>query len=481
MQHAAPSSIAPEVPKPEAPPSSPTGIIQVLRNRNFLFLWIAQALSQTAQQVMNYVLLQQAFALSQSSTAVSLIMICFTLPSILFSAIAGVYVDRHPKRTVLTITNALRTGLMLFYIFLTGSNLGAIALVVVYVATLFFSSIGQFFNPAESATIPLLVPRNQLMHANSLFSFTFTASQFLGFLVLGPLLVKFVASNDEFGPIFIVMGVLFAVCTVLTWLLPRNEKVRPAPEMDLNGDGVVTMQERFTSAFGELREGWDYIRRDRAIFGAIIQWSVALGVLLMLGVVGPGFIETELNLDPHDLYIILLPGGIGLVAGVVVIGKLATPQNRLRIINFSMLAAGIALILIASLGSIERFVARLFQPGATQEQINSSVLPWLIVSMMGVAFLLGALNSLIAVPAQTTLQDRSYDEIRARVFGAFYTIQNIIVIVPLLLVGVVADWAGVVATIGLIGLVVACVALWGIRQGLDMPPEPLRQLEMENQ
>ena len=155
----------------------------------------------------------------------------------------------------------------------------------------------------------------------------------------------------------------------------------------------------------------------------------------MLGVVGPGFIETQLNLDPHDLYIILLPGGIGLVAGVIVIGKLATPQNRLRIINFSMLAAGIALIVIASLGSIERFIARLFQPGATQEQINSSVLPWLVVSMMGVAFLLGALNSFIAVPAQTTLQDRSYDEIRARVFGAFYTIQNIIVIVPLILVG----------------------------------------------
>jgi MFS family permease len=455
-------------------------MLDVLRNRNFLYLWIAQALSQTAQQVMNYVLLQQAFALSQSSTAVSLIMICFTLPSILFSAIAGVYVDRKPKRTVLIFTNALRTGTMLFYIFLTGANLGAIALIVVYIATLLFSSVGQFFNPAESASIPLLVPRNQLVHANSLFSFTFTASQFLGFLVLGPLLVKFVASDNQFGPIFIVMAVLFAVCTVLTWLLPRNEKVRPAPEMDLNGDGVVTFQERIMSAVVELREGWEFIRRDRAIFGAIIQWSVALGVLLMLGVVGPGFIETQLNLDPHDLYIILLPGGIGLIAGVVLIGKIATPHNRLRIINFSMLAAGLALILIASLGSVERFIVRLFQPGATQEQINQMVLPWLVVSMMLVAFALGALNSLIAVPAQTTLQDRSYDEIRARVFGAFYTIQNIIVIVPLLLVGALADWVGVVATIALIGLVVACVALWGIRQGLDMPPEPAYLVESRN-
>jgi MFS family permease len=465
------------VPVPPEREATPPGIMHVLRNRNFLFLWIAQALSQTAQQIMNYVLLQQAFALSQSNTAVSLIMICFTLPSIVFSAVAGVYVDRKQKRTVLTVTNALRAATMLLYIFFTGSNLGIIALVVIYVATLIFSSVSQFFNPAESTAIPLLVKRNQLVAANSLFNFTFTASQFMGFLVLGPVLVKLVASNNEFGPIYIVMAVLYVVCTVLTWLLPRGEKIKASSEMDLDKDGVVTLKERITATTNELREGWNYIKADRAIFGAIIQWSVAIGVLLMLGVVGPAFIQFELNLDPHDLYVILLPGGVGLVIGVALVGRIVTPHNRLKMINFSMLAAGISLVVIAGIGGVERFLARLVQPGATQQQINESVSPWLIISMMAVALVLGILNSFISVPAQTTLQDRSHDEIRARVFGAFYTIQNIIVIVPLIIVGALADWAGVVTTVGLIGLIVACVALWGIRQGLEMPPEPAHLAE----
>jgi MFS family permease len=465
------------VPIPPEREATPSGIMHVLRNRNFLFIWLAQALSQTAQQIMNYVLLQQAFALSQSNTAVSLIMICFTLPSVLFSAVAGVYVDRKQKRTVLTVTNALRAATMLLYIFFTGSNLGIIALVVIYLATLVFSSVSQFFNPAESTAIPLLVKRNQLVAANSLFNFTFTASQFIGFLVLGPVLVKFVASNNEFGPIYIVMALLFAVCATLTWFLPKGEKIRPSKEMDLDNDGVVTLRERITSTTNELREGWEYIRGDRAIFQAIIQWSVALGVLLMLGVVGPAFIQYELNLNPHDLYVILLPGGVGLVVGVALVGRIVTPHNRLKMINFSMLAGGLALIVIASLGSVERFIARMLQPGASQQQINDSVSPWLIISMMLVAFALGVLNSFIAVPAQTTLQERSHDEIRARVFGAFYTIQNIIILIPLLLVGALADWAGVVTTVGLIGLVVAGVALWGIRQGLEMPPEPAHMVE----
>ena len=120
----------------------------------------------------------QAFALSNSNTAVSLIMISFTVPSVLFSAVAGVYVDRKQKRIVLTVTNALRAGTMLLYIFFTGSNFGVFALIVIYLTTLVFSSVSQFFNPAESTEIPLLVKRNQLLAANSLFNFTFTAMSF---------------------------------------------------------------------------------------------------------------------------------------------------------------------------------------------------------------------------------------------------------------------------------------------------------------
>src|SRR5207248_10670483 len=163
-------------------------------------------------------------------------------------------------------------------------------------------------------------------------NFTFTASQFLGFLILGPLLVKIVAANNEFGPIYIVMAALFALCTLLTWLLPKGEKIRPSMDADLNGDGVITLRERVTSTANELREGWEYIKADRAIFGAIIQWSVAIGVVLMRGVVGPGVIQCELNLDPQELYIILRPGELGLLDVVVLVVRVARMQNLLGMI-----------------------------------------------------------------------------------------------------------------------------------------------------
>ena len=56
------------------------GLRSVLHNGPFLRLWMAQALSQTAQQMISYVLLVQVAAISHSSAAVSGIMIAFALP-----------------------------------------------------------------------------------------------------------------------------------------------------------------------------------------------------------------------------------------------------------------------------------------------------------------------------------------------------------------------------------------------------------------
>jgi MFS family permease len=95
----------------------------VLGNRNFLFLWMAQLISQLAQQMINYALVVQVAKLSNaSSTATAGIVICFTVPAILFSAIAGVFVDRTSKKRTLVVTNAARglTVLLAFESFATG-------------------------------------------------------------------------------------------------------------------------------------------------------------------------------------------------------------------------------------------------------------------------------------------------------------------------------------------------------------------------
>src|SRR5689334_15587931 len=97
---------------------------ELVRNRNFLLLWIAQILSQTAQQIINYALVIQVSEVTNSSSAVSGIIISFTLPAIFFSAIAGVVVERNSKRKMLVITNVARGVMVLAYV-LTDARWGA--------------------------------------------------------------------------------------------------------------------------------------------------------------------------------------------------------------------------------------------------------------------------------------------------------------------------------------------------------------------
>ncbi len=105
---------------------------------------------------------------------VSSIMIAFTIPAVLFGSIAGVFVDRWPKKAVLVVTNLLRGGNRVYpataaldlkgWAPLAGLPVGFCVLLGI---TFLVSTLTQFFAPAEQSAIPLIVDRRHLLSANS--------------------------------------------------------------------------------------------------------------------------------------------------------------------------------------------------------------------------------------------------------------------------------------------------------------------------
>jgi hypothetical protein len=102
----------------------------VLRNPNFLSLWTGQVFSQIADKI--FLVLVIAIVSTQFqhegetiSGWVSAVMVSFTIPAILFGSIAGVYVDRWNKKTVLVSSNILR-GLLVTVHYLSGLYLYAV-------------------------------------------------------------------------------------------------------------------------------------------------------------------------------------------------------------------------------------------------------------------------------------------------------------------------------------------------------------------
>src|SRR5215813_3872086 len=67
--------------------------VSIWRNRDFLLLWLAQAISQTAQNAIWYGIVVLVQHRSNSSTQLSVAVLTLIIPSVIFGVLAGVYVD----------------------------------------------------------------------------------------------------------------------------------------------------------------------------------------------------------------------------------------------------------------------------------------------------------------------------------------------------------------------------------------------------
>src|SRR6266566_7515827 len=227
------SMITPETQsKPSSPPSPGiAGFRQVLKNRNFVLLWLAQLISLTILNAANFGVIVIVNDVTHSVVMAGIAIIAFTFPALPFGAIAGVIVDRVHKRLVLWVSNILRAVTMLLMVFSLLSN--RTDLLPLYALTFMTSLIGQFFIPAEGAAIPLLVGERELVPALSLFNITTTLSMAIGFLLLGGIisnlfppftlhLASFTLHVQSIDVLFVVVAFLYLVCAVLILCIPAR-------------------------------------------------------------------------------------------------------------------------------------------------------------------------------------------------------------------------------------------------------------------
>ena len=394
------------------------------RNRDFMLLWIAQAISQTAQNAVWYGILVLVQSRGNSSVQMSLAVMTLILPSVLFGLVAGAYVDRRDKRWVLIGSNAFRAVAMLGYILFSES------LALVYVTNFVFSAIGQFFAPAEAAMIPAVVARRRLLQANSLFHLTFTASQLGGLILLGPLVVK-LAGLDW---LFVLVALSLALCAALLWPLPST--YRRASEMAGGFKGLLD----------DLREVLGDVRGDQRMCWAMIHWTLAATLAVVIATLAPGYVVNVLGVAAEDAVFVLAPAGVGTVLGTALLSHWGQGIDKHRLIHWGLWAIGLALGFLALLGI------------AWQWPVEVE-----IGLVMATTLLAGLAFVAVVVSAQTIVQERAPVELRGRVFAVQLVLSNVVGVVPLIFLGELADHIGVDWTLLLVGGLVVGVGLVSAR------------------
>jgi MFS family permease len=402
------------------------GALAVFKNRPFLLLWLAQAATQIGGNMVIFGLTVVISKSTGSTTAVSALILTFLVPAVLFSAVAGVFVDRADRRTVLIVTNVLR-GIAFVAIFFVGNNL-----IGIYLLNIFISTVTVFFAPAEAAMIPMLLPRRQLLSANGIFTLTLNAAFALGFALLGPLVVKIA------GPqvLLILVAVLYFVAAAFCSTLPLAP---PAAPKAFGRAAVSETEKAVESIFAQLREGLQYIRAHREIRWSLIYLGVAASLVGVLGVLGPAFARTTLGLQSEDFVVVVLPLGIGIVMGILLLNTYGKLLPRRRVIEGGLVALGFLILAMALSGRISNFLA---STESATGLPDLSLLTSLLSIVVAVAFFAGVAYAFVAIPAQTQLQEDLPEDVRGRVFGVLNMLVSVASFLPILIVGPIADAIG---------------------------------------
>jgi MFS family permease len=425
---------------------------RVLKNRSFLLLWLAQLLSQVVFNAANYGIIALVTAITHSTALVGLAIVSFTLPAVPFSLLAGVYVDYLDKRLVLWVSNILRAmamGLMVFVLLVNPHT-------VVWLFFLAFaiSLISQFFTPAEASAIPLLVNKQDLVSALSLFNITLTIAQALGFLILGGLVTSLFPPFDislgaihvhvlSFDILFAVVAVIYVICTFLILAIPARDLQQQRAQPQLS---ELLGKQAWKIVKEGVKESWIYVGRDKQLLLALFQVSAVSIVLLVIGELAGPFVINVLRLSVQFLPLIFAPAGIGLVLGGLFMPNLTRWLGINRTIAVGSIATAAGLILIP----VGRFVLeRLTLPAVG-----------ILIFVGGVTFFIGVALDMVNIPAQTKMQQHAPEEERGRIFSFQSMLYNAGSIPVLLFLGVIADMLGVETVLFLLAVGVLLFRAW---------------------
>ena len=436
-----------ETPPPDSTESE--GPLAVFRNPSFLRLWLSQAATQIGGNMVLFAL-TVVVSETQPNTAVSLLILSFLVPAVLFSAIAGVYVDRLDRRLVLIATNILR-GVSMIALFLVGDHFLFILLLNIFVST-----VTVFFAPAEAAMIPEVVPRHQLLSANGVFTLTLNAAFALGFALLGPLIINIAGPQA----VIVIVAALYFVAAGFCFTLPPSPPPPPAPT-DTGPHPVGETTEAIRTTLAQLREGLSFIRSNRSIGWSLLYLGITASLVGVLGVLGPDFAETALGLKSKDFAVIVLPLGGGIVMGILLLNSYGKFLPRRRVIEGGLILLGVSLALLSVAGPISRFLQR---ADTSTALLDLSALTSLLAVVVVIAFIAGVAYGAVAIPAQTQLQEDLPEEVRGRVFGVLNMLVSVSSFLPIIIVGPISDLIGtgtvmLVVGVGVLGTGVASVFL----------------------
>ncbi len=399
-----------------------TGMVTVLKNRNFLALWLGQLISKVGDNFAVVAALVLINELAQSpGLAVVVIATALTLPQ-LFALASGVLVDRFSRKALMIGADLLRAGVVLLPLLVQRPG----HLYILYLTAFFLMALSAVFIPARNASIPNMVPEEHLLTANALIQATELVS-----LIVGASLATLVISLTSTFTAFVIDSVTFGLSALLLVAvrIPRGPLHAPPAATPVSGSELRQFWKGFT-------DGIRYIAGNGPLLQLMAITTMATLGLSATVLLAAAYFKELLGVSSEYIGLLQATEGVGMALGAVLISTYASWARSRRIVSVTMIILGSGILVFA--------LAPVY---------------WLV--------LIGALVvGLCIVSARTTLAAMTQalvpDSQRGRVESAMVTVIGIGTMGALIMAGILGDVVGPASVFVFTGVVVLLAGLASI-------------------
>jgi len=309
--------------------------MQLLRsNRSFRRLWVGQVISELGNWFNFIAALGLVRAVSHADPEVTTIMLIVRLvPFTLCAPLAGAFVDRWSRRTVMIVSDLVRVVVALGMLLVRTPE----DLWIAYLCTVLLSIFGTFFDAAKNAAVPNIIGERDLLAGNALmFSIRFLLMAF------GAALGGLTAASVGYEAAFVVNALSFVISAYSIWLISDRET--------RHSDASLIAQIEKRGYWSDIREGWSYILKHgpvAAILGVNILWATGGGAVNLIsdrlgGIVYAGQYGISGDGAVAALY---FASGVGLFLGMMIARRvgfyLQTAGGTAAFIGWGLLVQGL--------------------------------------------------------------------------------------------------------------------------------------------
>lgn len=378
--------------------------IKIFSKSQFSVLWWSGTLSSFGDWATLFASVALASYLGSeggNSELTAVIPIVARIIPALMSSFAGILADRFNKKNVMIICDLSRMVIVLGLFFTTT----LIQLFLINFLSEIFSLIRQ---PSRESVVPEVVDNEYLVKANSLFTVGTYASLPLASLAFGVIsdnsLIEGIVSygNGWNGSvIFVIDSVTFLISSFLLLYLRTD-----SPNKNI---------EKQSNVLGDLKEGLNYflsVQELRTVTTSISLSLVGAGALFVLG---NTYLTESLKFTQSSFGFMIASFGFGIIFTMVILSYFVTSFSRIPFfIGISMVITGLSLLF------------------AFNSSEFSTILFFIFISGIG--------SGSVYLLTISYLQSTTDKNLRGRVFGNFYTIGRLSILLSLFISGFAANF-----------------------------------------